>query len=55
MLVDARTLFSAHCCSIFFVDGISAAVRAACIALGPGRDAPRVTLLLYANDLVVPA
>ena len=43
----ARTafFFLAHCCSIFFVDGISAAVRAACpgVASGPGCDATRVT------------
>ena len=36
-------------------DGISAAVRAACpgVPLGRGPRAPRVTLLLYADDLVV--
>eukprot|EP00439_Symbiodinium_sp_Y106_P028743 s4698_g3.t1 len=36
-------------------DGISAAVRAACrgVSLGRGPRAPRVTLLLYADDLVV--
>ena len=36
-------------------DGISAAVRAACpgVPLGRGPRAPRVTLLLYADDVVV--
>ena len=36
-------------------NGIADAVRAVCpgVALGPGPSAPRVTLLLYADDLVI--
>ena len=35
-------------------DSVAAAVRAACpgVALGDGPNAPRITLLLYADDLV---